>query len=745
MTAAIIGCVFVVGVVDLTEGSLRTLSTTRTPDCREREHESRVATSIAVAVSAVVVAGIIVGAAGSLHADGTITGRGRFERVRGRPALGHVELYESNLFLSPDGGGARGPSFRLGAPPGEAPRGDGFFSLTVPAGTYSLLVAQPLFFIRPRVIGGIEVRDGMLTTRNVELPIDYSTAFTDDWTTFEDTWIQTFVATGTAITGVSWKLAGTNADRVECTVLADDGNADPSLWPLASARARKSDSVAALADNWVRWRSDEVPTVAGRRYAVRLRGVSGGDRRFAVFRRAKDANSYANGSAFRANNATPRGYDLHITVFSDNDGTAILLAKTTEGLGDLRDGNYGGRWGQTFRATQGNALAAVDVWAAGAERNWDLDFTWRVFRGGPGGAQVGPTKTTRAAFQAFGAGLHGVSYGRDEVPLVAGETYYVELTSSPGFNPYVTADTADEYAGGAPYQDGAIRSGFELAMTVVVWTDPVEPPPPPPCDGDFANGSFEAALDAWQRYGDARNRTIDSSGGGWFAGIVAADGTRFHGNEINGCCLSGGLYQRFCVTPGHRYRASVASNVYWISGIANDASSRIGLATDGAVDPTSAVVWSARHTQPREATEGWRTIAVEARAVSDSMTVFLDFRQLAATGNMWRINCFDRVEIDDLDAEAPVTFRRGDCDRSGVPDISDGITLLNHLFLGAPAPSCADACDANDDGATDLSDASYLLGFLFLGGTPPPAPFPQCGEDPSDDALDCASPACGAG
>jgi hypothetical protein len=761
----------------------------------------------------------------TVHADGTVTGHGRFERVKGRPALGYAELYESNLFLSPDGGGARGPSFRLGAPPGEAPRGDGYYSLTVPAGTYSLLVNQPLFFIRPKVVSGVTVRDGATTTQHVELPIDYSTYFTDEWTTFETVWVQTFVATGASITGVSWRLAGTNADRIEASVHEDDGGAIPSDWPLVSTRARKSDTVASLTDNWVRWRSGEVPTTPGRRYAVKLTGLSGGDRAFAVFRRPKDAQSYASGSAFRAANPTPRSYDLNITVFCDNDGTAVLLNKTTEGLGELREGNYGGRWGQTFRATAGSSLAAVDVWAAGADNNWDLDFTWRVFRGGPGGAQVGPTKTTRAAYQAFGAGLHGVSYNRGEVALVPGETYYVEFTSSPGFNPYVMEAGEDAYPDGAPYQDRAPRSGFELSMTILVYTDaagagtvrgrvtdaasgmglaaatvellelgraattradgtyelPAVPAgtytvrasragyttasvpgvavaagetavvdvalPAAPCALSFTNPSFESGLTGWTRYGDARSRVVDTSAGGWFADIVAHDGVRFHGNEINGCCLNGGLYQQLCSVPGHRYRASVWSNVYWIEGDADDATNRVGIDPNGGTNPAGAVVWSPRHRQPLRATQEWRQIAVEAVASGPVITLFLDFRQLAASGNQWRINCFDLVEVEDLDAEPPLPrFLRGDCDASGDGDITDAIFLLNHLFLGGPEPGCADACDSNDDGGADLSDASYLLNYLFLGGGAPPAPHPECGvEATAEDGLECAEETCAEG
>jgi hypothetical protein len=55
-----------------------------------------------------------------------------------------------------------------------------------------------------------------------------------------------------------------------------------------------------------------------------------------------------------------------------------------------------------------------------------------------------------------------------------------------------------------------------------------------------------------------------------------------------------------------------------------------------------------------------------------------------------------------------------------------------------------DSADANDEGDVDLADAVYLLSYLFAHGPLPPPPFLACGEDPTDDSLDCetAPPGC---
>ena len=45
--------------------------------------------------------------------------------------------------------------------------------------------------------------------------------------------------------------------------------------------------------------------------------------------------------------------------------------------------------------------------------------------------------------------------------------------------------------------------------------------------------------------------------------------------------------------------------------------------------------------------------------------------------------------------------------------------------------------DTNDDGNIDIGDPVALLGVLFSGAAPPSTPFPECGQDPTADTLDC--------
>ena len=73
-------------------------------------------------------------------------------------------------------------------------------------------------------------------------------------------------------------------------------------------------------------------------------------------------------------------------------------------------------------------------------------------------------------------------------------------------------------------------------------------------------------------------------------------------------------------------------------------------------------------------------------------------------------------------------------------DITDGVFILNFLFLGGAAPTCGDSADTDDNGGIDISDGVLIFNFLFLGGNPPVAPYPDCGADTmADDGLDSDS------
>jgi len=95
---------------------------------------------------------------------------------------------------------------------------------------------------------------------------------------------------------------------------------------------------------------------------------------------------------------------------------------------------------------------------------------------------------------------------------------------------------------------------------------------------------------------------------------------------------------------------------------------------------------------------------------------------------------------------APVQFRRGDVNNDGKRNVADAITTLGYLFGGQSVP-CVNAADSNDDEKVNVADAIALLGYLFGGAGSLPAPFPDCGVDPTappqgDPPLSCEDYSC---
>ncbi len=79
-----------------------------------------------------------------------------------------------------------------------------------------------------------------------------------------------------------------------------------------------------------------------------------------------------------------------------------------------------------------------------------------------------------------------------------------------------------------------------------------------------------------------------------------------------------------------------------------------------------------------------------------------------------------------------VSFHRGDPNRDGRVDVSDGVFVFLFLF-DEVSLGCRESADANNDGKIDLTDGIHLLDYIFDGEAPPAAPGPPgspCGPDP---------------
>ena len=425
----------------------------------------------------VLVAGVLLAAPSGLHA-GTLGGNATVPMVQG-PAGGSVDLYEWNAWLLKNGETVDGQSNRVGANQGF---GLGYYTFNVPGGAYSLMLDQPLFFGRPAVFSGINVPGSGTANLNVQLPTDYSVAFgtksgpwgTNPWTGFDDSWYQTFVADGTSVTGISFKLAGTNTSSVHVSIHQDTGGA-VNTWPQVGV-SRTVTNVGANSDQWVRFRSGEIPMTPGQRYALKLRGATGN---FSIFRRIEDGQGYLQGQAF-SGNGVGQPFDVYAIVFSDNDGTVVPYCVSLHDGGQLHGWWF--RYWQEIRAV-GTSLAGASLFFAGGPWNDALEF--RVYIGGPEGTLVGPKKTGRGGFQSGNSGIVGCSWNPGEAPLTPGQIYYLAVSGNPsqgtgGLNAYRVTRPENAYPDGAAWILGPggpeRQPSIDLLMQVVEYAGDVTPP-----------------------------------------------------------------------------------------------------------------------------------------------------------------------------------------------------------------------------------------------------------------------------
>ena len=107
--------------------------------------------------------------------------------------------------------------------------------------------------------------------------------------------------------------------------------------------------------------------------------------------------------------------------------------------------------------------------------------------------------------------------------------------------------------------------------------------------------------------------------------------------------------------------------------------------------------------------------------------------------NGWDDDCdgfIDLIDPDCLGSQQGGVFVRGDSNADGIVNVADAVRTLGFLFL-AETVDCLDAADVGDDGNVNIADAVALLSTLFSSSGPPAPPYPDCGFDPTGDALQC--------
>ena len=87
----------------------------------------------------------------------------------------------------------------------------------------------------------------------------------------------------------------------------------------------------------------------------------------------------------------------------------------------------------------------------------------------------------------------------------------------------------------------------------------------------------------------------------------------------------------------------------------------------------------------------------------------------------WKVKAYDNwgAEVWSIQTWSFYVSLRGDVNGDGVINSADVVYLINHLFIGGPAPVPWAAGDVNCDGGINTTDVVYLINYLFISGPPP--------------------------
>ena len=375
----------------------------------------------------------------------------------------------------------------------------GWYYLSGSEGRYSVVFSDPAGFVRPVVLTNQFVTSGTTVDRVVRPAFDYYDLHQGTWDTKPATdYYQTFLARGTSITQVGFKLATDGVDGAGpkgqnlVVSIHRKGQGKPETWPQVGPSAIVLDVDCGGPKNYwwsAGWHSRQVTTEPGQMYAVRLRSESPGSS-FQAFWRAMDRGMQ---NCFRVGKDDSNGWQQHnlcMTVGSDSDGLLIPYNKCVH----KKFGNFAGfdrSWSQTY-ITQGRGLASVILYAATSGVQPSLmrqRVRVTVREDGPRGNIVGIEKVAIGNGNYTGDaswGVFGVSFAPGEVPLEPGKRYAIEFESiesyhtlhgyvnikgqvsddRPGFNPY-RKHTRDAYEQGTAYRRCVERQPFDLDMQII--------------------------------------------------------------------------------------------------------------------------------------------------------------------------------------------------------------------------------------------------------------------------------------
>lgn len=423
----------------------------------------------------------------------------------------------------------------------------------------------------------------------------------DSWLQGYPVFYQSFTASGTGVTSLRLKAFGP-PHAVTVQVLEGEG---PSGKPIGPRK--KTVPFGGEGETNVLWSAGEVKTVPGNKYTLKLSTAAGETWVSGV---AGRGDVYPGGHAYFGEEKRPFS-DLGFTVCEENDN---LTASYTVAVG--RRAMLVRAVGQKFVARSANILYAAAMLAPAIPKAVYVRFS--IHENGPGGPQIGPSKSAPVA------GNVAVAWLPNEVPVTPGRSYYLHVESFDGSRFYAFEES-DCYAKGAAFNDAVMDRRYDLSGWIVgeitdselrkLFTHPKAIAPVP-----ITNPSFEEGLSGW---------TLTKPIGavvGCDGGVIPAWGSKMFGwtNKEKGEASRTIVYQMVEVREGAHYSFSASVYTDHIGGRSSDQKVRLVVNPFGLPEFTNEVMESSQW----YATEGqWRRGSVEFVAKSAKIAVGFELEQ----------------------------------------------------------------------------------------------------------------------
>jgi len=371
-------------------------------------------------------------------------------------------------------------------------------------GTYAVGMSDEYEW-RPRNWSFVKVQNGALTTCNIKITGTYEVRGQDGMTgTYTDVG-QTFVAKGGSLQRMTLWFVPTS-----CTITVRQGG---PAGPLVGSPK----DIPASAPT-VTWMYGEIPTVAGLTYYINFHSDSGS---FQTYRNS--GNPYASGQAYY-NGVAQGNTDLYMTLYEDCDGQASMYHVHLSGVGETN--NFSDVVGQTFKARGCNILSVCLRFRTGGAEETAI---CTIHAGGPGGAQIGPSKATTVYDYSPTGQKVTFCWLPGEVPVTNGNTYYLRVATADS-TLYAWCSKASKYSDGQAYK-GDVAWGGDLIGTIM---------------GEVSSGSSTCTITGTVR--DANGTlvvsAIISANNGGYSATTASNGTY-------SMTVTGDVYDLTCSKSGY--------------------------------------------------------------------------------------------------------------------------------------------------------------------------------------------------